>query len=158
MLCRRCKDLFWKLKATKKGNQKEILYHHDARRFRTGSCQDCSVCKFFRSSSRYQGKISKIAWIKETSANYILEVDVHDPKNPGKESNKVLYQAARVDSHNGIDTTNQQCLNSLTLLQTDLALVSMNRPHLQGPLLVWLLPATGFRTVRETMKSADNIN
>jgi hypothetical protein len=158
MLCRRCEDLFCGLKAAKKGSRKEILYHHDTRRFSTGSCQDCNVCKFFRSNNYYQGQISKITLAKETSTNYILVADVQDPKNPGKERNGMLYQVTQVDLHHGIDTTHQHCLSFLTLLQTDPALVSMNRPHLRGLLLALLLPATGFRAVRETMKSADNVS
>jgi hypothetical protein len=47
MLCERCNELLWDLKAARKGVGKEISYCQSARRVNIGLRQDCNACRFF---------------------------------------------------------------------------------------------------------------
>lgn len=114
MLCRRCKQLFWELKATRKGDTREITYHRSARSPSFESRQRCSACMLFYGSNRYHGRIkTEIIWTKRSRTEYALVFNIHDSKDIGSRLSENYFQVTRIGPRHGTGTCNatiQFCL------------------------------------------------
>jgi hypothetical protein len=107
MLCRRCKEMFWDLKAARKGDEGEISYHYSARSPNFELRQRCNACKLFYGSNRGLGRIkTKIIWMKTTRIDYALIFDVHDSKDLQSRLGATHFQITRIGPRHGTGTLN----------------------------------------------------